>query len=58
MRADPAQVEGLLQEPGVTRFQMRGRPVTGWLHVEPSAVQDDPALERWVAVGVTYARTL
>jgi hypothetical protein len=58
VRADPAQVDSLLQEPGVTRFRMRGRPMTGWLHVDPAAVADEPALEHWVAVGVGYARTL
>lgn len=58
VRADPGEVPALLAEPGVAPFHMRGRPVTGWLHVEPSAVEDDQALERWVQVGVTYARSL
>jgi hypothetical protein len=58
VRADPTQVESFLETPGVTRFRMRGRPMTGWLHVEPAAVEDDAALERWVGVGVGYARTL
>jgi TfoX/Sxy family transcriptional regulator of competence genes len=58
VRADPAEVDSLLDFPGVSRFEMRGRPMTGWLHVETDTVADDPALERWVRVGVGYARTL
>ncbi len=58
VRADPADVETLLHEPGVTRFQMRGRPMTGWLHVDAAAVTDEASLERWVGVGTGYARTL
>jgi TfoX/Sxy family transcriptional regulator of competence genes len=58
VRADPAEVDALLEEPGVERFQMRGRPMTGWLHVDDDAVAEDAALERWVGIGVGYARTL
>src|SRR3954451_7444884 len=52
VRADPADVEALLEEAGVTRFRMRDRPMTGCLHVETDAVAEDAALERWVGVGV------
>ena len=58
VRADPADTDGLLDEPGVTRFRMRDRPMTGWLHVAPEVVEHDAALERWVRVGLTYARSL
>ena len=58
VRADPAEVDALLAEPGVTRFQMRGRPMTGWLQVEGDAVTDEAALQRWVGRGVRYARSL
>jgi hypothetical protein len=37
---------------------MRGRPMTGWLHVSSAAVGDEDALERWVGLGLGYARTL
>ena len=58
VRADPAEVDALLEEPGVSRFQMRGRPVTGWLHVEGDAVTDEAALQEWVRRGIGYARSL
>jgi TfoX/Sxy family transcriptional regulator of competence genes len=58
VRADPAQVDGFVEEPGVSRFEMHGRSMTGWLHVASEAVTDETELERWVRVGAGYARTL
>jgi hypothetical protein len=37
---------------------MRGRPMRGWLTVDPSACASDEALRRWVGYGVTFTRTL
>jgi TfoX/Sxy family transcriptional regulator of competence genes len=58
VRVDPAQGEALLEEPGVAPFEMRGRAMTGWLHVAAAAVEEDDALERWVGHGLGFARTL
>lgn len=58
LRVDPAQSESLLDEPVVTRFEMRGRAMTGWLRVDPAAVTTDEDLRRWVQLGVDYVRTL
>ena len=58
VRIDPGEREALLEQAGVEPFRMRGRPMTGWLHVSPDAVAERSALERWVATGVAYARTL
>lgn len=57
VRSDPAE-ESLLDEPGTSLMEMRGRPMKGWLRVTAEAVDDDDALARWVAVGVGYAKTL
>ena len=37
---------------------MRGREMQGWLRVTPEGVKTKRQLERWVARGVGYARTL
>ena len=58
LRVDPAQAESLLNEPLVTRFEMRGRQMKGWLHLDPGAVSTDEELRRWVQLGVDYVRTL
>ena len=58
LRCDPAETDVWVAEPGVERFEMRGKAMDGWLHVEDTAVATEPELERWVAVGVGYAQTL
>lgn len=58
LRVDPDQAESLLDEPRVTRFEMRGRPMKGWLRVHPAALSTDADLRRWVQLGVDYVRTL
>lgn len=58
LRVDPGDAEALLAEPFVDRFVMRGRELNGWLRVGPEAVRSEEELQRWVARGVEYARSL
>jgi hypothetical protein len=58
LRCDPAQTESLVAQPSVGRFEMRGREMDGWLRVHDEALRADADLDRWVAVGVAYARSL
>ena len=58
LRVDPADTERLVAEAHVDRYEMRGRPMDGWLHVAPEAVPDDAMLRAWVGHGVRYARSL
>lgn len=58
VRVDPAQTDALLGEPGAGPFEMRGRPVDGWLRVDGEAVDDDDVLATWVGRGTSYARSL
>lgn len=39
-------------------FVMRGRPMDGWLRIDPEGLRTKRQLERWVSVGVTYVRSL
>jgi hypothetical protein len=58
LRCDPGQTETLVSETGVARFAMRGREMDGWLRVDDQAVRSDADLDRWVGLGVAYARSL
>ena len=58
LRIDPAETDALLQRPLAWPFQMRGRVMQGWLRVDPEGVRTKRQLERWVARGVAYARSL
>lgn len=58
LRVDPDQTDDLVDGQQVCRFEMRGRPMDGWLHVQPDRVGTDADLRRWVLRGVAYARSL
>ena len=58
VRADPADQEALLAEPGARVFDLTGRPMKGWLLVDPEGCAEDDDLRRWVSLGVDYARGL
>lgn len=58
LRCDPAETESLLDPPAVDRFEMRGRLMQGWLRVDAAAVETDEDLQRWVAHGVRFVRSL
>jgi TfoX/Sxy family transcriptional regulator of competence genes len=58
VRADPDETEALLDEPHAGRFEMRGRPMQGWLRVAPEGVETPEQLAPWVERSVAYARSL
>lgn len=57
LRCRPEDTESLLGE-GVTRAEMRGRAMDGWLRADDPAIATDAALARLVAVGVDFAHSL
>jgi TfoX/Sxy family transcriptional regulator of competence genes len=52
VRVEPEDHDAFLAEPGAAPFEMRGRPMRGWLRVD----SDDVAT--WVNRGVDHARSL
>ena len=58
LRVDPEQTDALLGKPHAQPFEMRGRVMHGWMRVEPEGLGTKRQLERWVARGVAYARSL
>ncbi len=58
VRSDPADAETLTGRPHVSRVEMRGRTMDGWLRVESVALDGDDELRHWVDVGLAYARSL
>jgi TfoX/Sxy family transcriptional regulator of competence genes len=56
LRVDPAETDALLAKPFCRPFEMRGKPIDGWLRVDADGVATKRQLERWVMRGVTYAR--
>jgi hypothetical protein len=58
LRCDPRETDKWLGKPHVSPFEMRGRAMDGWLRIAPEGVPTKRQLERWVARGVSYARSL
>ena len=58
VRVAPEDTESLLGRPGARPFEMRGRPMQGWLRVDAEGVRAKEQLEPWVRAGVAYARSL
>jgi hypothetical protein len=58
LRVDPAQGDTLLKERCAKPFEMRGRELPGWLHIDTSKIPDDATFRRWVTHGITYAKSL
>jgi TfoX/Sxy family transcriptional regulator of competence genes len=58
LRCDPADTDKLRGKPHAGPFEMRGRAVDGWLRVDPAGLRTKRQLERWVARGVSYGRSL
>jgi hypothetical protein len=58
LRVDPAETDALLGRPHAQPFEMRGRVMQGWLRVDAEGLRTKRDLERWVARGVAYARSL
>ena len=58
VRTDPGETDALLAKPHTRPFEMRGRPLEGWLRVDPEGLKTKRQLEPWVKRGVAYARSL
>jgi hypothetical protein len=58
LHVDPAETDALLSKPHAHPFEMRGRAMQGWLRVDVAGLRTKSQLERWVARGVNYARSL
>jgi hypothetical protein len=58
VRCAPEETAALVEEPGASRMEMRGRSMDGWLRVSADAVDGEPELDLWVDRGLAYARSL
>jgi hypothetical protein len=56
VRVDPAETDALLAKPFCRPFEMRGKPIEGWLRVDAEGLRTKRQLGRWVMRGVDHAR--
>jgi TfoX/Sxy family transcriptional regulator of competence genes len=58
VRLGPEQAEEALPEPHVKEFDITGRPMKGWVLVEPEGVQHYDQLKGWIQRAVKFVGKL
>src|SRR6266542_587963 len=58
VRVGPDGYEDALLESHVKEFDITGRPMKGWVLVEPEGVEDDEQLTGWIERATKFVRTL
>ena len=58
VRLDPEEGEAALNEPNVVPFDITGRPMKGWLMVEPDGIETDKQLADWIRRSEEFVSTL
>lgn len=58
VRVEPGRHSALLKKTHARPFDLTGKPMKGWLLVEPAGVKTDKQLSAWVKEGVEFASTL
>ena len=57
-RVGPDAYEDALLEPHVREFDITGRPMTGWVLVDPEGVEDDGQLNAWIRRALVFVSEL
>jgi hypothetical protein len=57
-RLGPDEGDEALWEPHVKEFDITGRPMKGWMLVEPESVTGDDQLKGWIQRATKFVRTL
>jgi TfoX/Sxy family transcriptional regulator of competence genes len=58
VRVGPEAYEQRMEQPNTRPFDITGRPMKGWLMVEPAGFSNQSDLESWVKTGLDFALTL
>ena len=58
VRIDPEKYKDALSRPHVKVFDITGRPMKGWIMVQPEGCKTGRSLKAWVEKGVAFARSL
>lgn len=58
VRVGPEKDAEALSRPHARPFDMTGRPMAGWVMVEPKGYEAETDLKEWIRQGVEFAKTL
>jgi hypothetical protein len=57
VRVDATQEEGFLRDAGARRMDFTGRPMPGFLFVDPPGIASKASLAKWLGRATAYAET-
>jgi TfoX/Sxy family transcriptional regulator of competence genes len=58
VRLGPDQAPEALKQDCVREFDVTGRPMKGWVMVDPNGLDSDRQLAQWIELAVQFVRTL
>ena len=58
VRPGPEQAASALQRDHVRDFDVTGRPMKGWIMVDPDGLDSDKELSDWIEAAMTFVETL
>ena len=58
VRVGPDAYENALREPHVKDFDITGKPMKGWIMVEPDGVEKEDQLKNWIERAEKFVKTL
>lgn len=58
VRLGPEAAAAALKQAGVREFDVTGKPMKGWIVVEPDAMESDRELTAWIDRAVEFVETL
>lgn len=57
-RIGPAEYENVLKRPHVREMDFTGKPMKGYVYVEPAGFESDTDLEKWVDLCIRFNASL
>ena len=57
-RLGPQQAEEALKKPHVVEFDITGKPMRGWVMIEPDGIENDDQLNKWVQRAMEFVSEL
>jgi TfoX/Sxy family transcriptional regulator of competence genes len=58
VRLAPEETAAVLKQAHTRRFDLTGRPMKGWILVEPAGLKTDAQLHKWIDVAARFAGAL
>lgn len=58
IRVGKEKYAAALKKPGARPFDLTGRPLTGFVFVDPVGYPTQAALKKWVEAGLSFAKSL